>query len=51
MRVAHPEGELKEKMRANIKESFGKDPDRERKARHDLYPYLTASPLARKIPA
>jgi hypothetical protein len=24
------------------RESFGKDPDRERKARHDLYPYLAA---------
>jgi hypothetical protein len=32
-------------MRAYIKESFGKDPDRERNVRRELYPYLTASAL------
>jgi hypothetical protein len=40
-----PEGELKEKMQAYIDDSFAKDPDRERKARQDLYPYLAASKL------
>jgi hypothetical protein len=40
-----PEGELKEKMRAYIDNSFDEDPDRERKARRDLYPYLAASKL------
>jgi hypothetical protein len=40
-----PEGELKEKMRAYIEDSFADDPDRERKARRDLYPYLAASKL------
>lgn len=32
-------------MRAYIEDSFSEDPDRERKARLDLYPYLAASKL------
>ena len=32
-------------MRAHIEDSFAEDPDRERKARRDLYPYLAASKL------
>ncbi len=43
-----PEGELKEKMRAYIEDSFAEDPDREREARRDLFPYLAASKLYRE---